>query len=111
MRIPKSFTLGPHTITVRIVSPEKMQKVIESIADPDDTVEDGKAWGLFIRGENAMYIQEVGKGFCKQQQLHSFWHEYFHALFYALNLECATDEVTVDQCGLLMLQAQQTMKY
>jgi len=110
MRIPKSFTLGPHEIKVRIVSEKEMTEIDAESEQPSED-EYGPPFGLFVRGENALYVQEVRKGFCKQQQLHAFWHEYFHALFFALNLDFATDEVLVDQCGLLMLQAQQTMKY
>lgn len=114
MRIPKSFRLGPHEVQVSIVSEKVMMDMAKKYSldgEGDGNAEGMAPWGLFVRGLNRMYIHEVDSSFCKQQQLATFWHESFHALFHALNLDQATDEVLVDQCGMLMLQLQQSMKY
>lgn len=113
MRIPKSFSIGPHEIQVHVISAKEMEKVTKQYypeSVEDDEI-DWTPWGLFTPGTQQMYIQETSDCFSKQRQLQVFWHECFHALFFALNLECANDEVMVDQCGLLMLQLQQSMKF
>lgn len=115
-RIPRQFQLGPHTVKVSIVSYADMERVARTPNadyDPDDDDEDKSVpWGLWVRGENAIFVQRVRPGFNASQQLHTFWHEYFHALFSMLNRPGMSDnEELVDQCGLLHLQMQQTAKY
>lgn len=100
-RVPKSFDLGANTITVHIVTSEKMQEVA------GDT-----PWGLFVPGENRIYLQKVRPGFNKEAQLHTFWHEFFHALYFGLGRrKMWSDEVLVDQCGNLTLQALKSAAY
>lgn len=99
--IPRTFQLGALQFRVEIVSQEQMADLSGERESPP--------WGLCNPGEGAIYIQEVRKGFNKQAQLHTFWHEFFHALFWSLGrTEMYVDEVLVDQCGNLMLQTMQT---
>lgn len=101
--IPRSFQLGPYTIRVLIVSDARMQQ--ENDADHDVN-------GLWSQQDSTIYVRRVSKGFPKERQLQVFWHEFFHALFDTLGYErISSNEQLVDQCGLLMLQAQQTFKY
>lgn len=103
-KIPKRFQIGPHTITVNLRSPAEMAKLNES--------GDGPLWGQWRQGENAIYLRKVGDGFNASQQMHTFWHEYFHALFTLLNEgELTNNEKLVDQCGLLTMQMMQTAKF
>lgn len=98
-KIPQRFRLGAHTVEVRIVSEEEMQRIYG----------DDAPWGLFVGGENRIYVQKVRRGFNKQAQMHTFWHEFFHALYFYLGrMDMTSDEVLVDQCGNLLLQAIQT---
>lgn len=110
-RIPKQFQLGPHVIKVHLVSEAEMQKIAEGNRDEDD--EDKSApWGMFIRGENVIFVQKVRLGFNQSQQIHTFWHEFYHALFAALNEnDMQENERLVDQCGLLHTQMVQSAKY
>lgn len=100
-RIPKQFRLGPHTITVVQVTASEMEAVNE----------DGPL-GLWVPTELTIYIQKAHRGLRKEVQLHTFWHEYFHALYWCLGrMDEAYDEVLVDQCGALTLQALQSMEF
>lgn len=112
MRIPKSFQIGSYTVPVSIVSAERMTQLAGEYCDPvDEDEEVVTPWGLFVPGTLHIYVQELSKGLSKQKQLQAFWHEVFHALFFALNQDLTDDEVLVDQCGMLMVQIQQSMKY
>lgn len=112
-KIPKQFQLGPHVIKVHLVSLDEMRKINTTpIPDTEAAEDDGVPWGLFIRGENVIFVQKVRLGFNESQQLHTFWHEFYHALFSALNEnDMHTNERLVDQCGLLHTQFLQSAKY
>lgn len=113
-KIPKQFQLGPHTVKVYLVNEKEMAKVSNTPYASDDERDEDKSipWGLWIRGENAIFVQKVRLGFNESQQIHTFWHEYYHALFAMLNKSDMTDnEELVDQCGLLHSQFLQTAKY
>jgi hypothetical protein len=100
-RIPKSFRLGAHEITVKVVSAEEMTAVEES-----------EPLGLWVAQELTIYIQKARRGLRKEVQLHTFWHEFYHALFWCLGrMAESDDEILVDQCGLLTMQAIQTAKH
>lgn len=100
-RIPRSFRLGAHEITVKIVSAAEM-----ALHDADEPL------GLWVPQELTIYIQKAHRGLRKEVQLHTFWHEYFHALFWCLGrMTESGDEILVDQCGLLTLQALQSFKH
>lgn len=100
-RIPKSFQMGSHVIEVKQVTAAEMETLNE----------DGPL-GLWVPTALTIYIQKPCKGLRKEVQLHTFWHEYFHCLFWCLGrMEESYDEVLVDQCGLLTMQAHQTFKF
>lgn len=101
--IPGEFQLGALQFRVEIVTQEQMA----AISGDSENI----PWGLFCPGDGTIYVQKARRGFNKQAQLHAFWHEFFHALFWSLGrMEMYHDEVLVDQCGNLMLQAVQSAK-
>lgn len=105
-RIPKRFQMGPHTVEVSIVSQAEMHKLWE---EWEKGTEEDAPYGLCVFTESRIYVQAVRKGLPKQLQLHTFWHEYFHMLFYQAGRErLSRDEVLVDMCGGLHLQAMQS---
>ncbi len=106
-RIPKAFNMGPHRITVSVVSIEGMNQVCKRLGMEQDA-----PYGLCVFAESHIYVQKPRKGFPKRNQLHAFWHEYFHMLFYQASRErLARDEMLVDQCGGLHLQAIQSAEF
>lgn len=94
MQLPSRFTLGPHVITVRIVTAEEMAEHHES------------ALGLWIPTLLTILIVEPSDTLKPEVQIHTFWHEFSHAMFWCLGRmdECA-DEILVDQCGMFLTQA------
>lgn len=100
-RIPRKFRMGAHEIVVQIVSREEMGRLADD--------KDNPPWGLYKPGENRIYVQEVRRGLNRQAQLHTFYHELFHALFWNLGrLGMYEDEVLVDQSANLLMQALQS---
>lgn len=98
--IPKSFSLGPHEITVHEVTVEQMMEI-----DPTGPL------GLWSRDAHTIHVQKPRRGFTKSAQLHTFWHELTHAVFETLGFdELSHNEQLVDLVGLLLLQATQTFK-
>ncbi|MBH1451087.1 hypothetical protein I5U35_02400 [Stenotrophomonas maltophilia] len=101
MRVPKRFRLGPHEIEVQFL----LQSEINDKAG-------GSVLGLWVPGELTIYLAKPSKTLKKEVQLHTFWHEYFHALYWCLGrMDESADEVLVDQCGLLTMQALQSAEY
>lgn len=91
-RIPKSFQLGGHTFTVKLVSDEEMHLLA------------GKpAYGLFVPDELTIYLVRPSRKLKKSVVLQTFWHEFFHAMFWVANHRWS-DEKLVDQCGHLTHQ-------
>lgn len=109
-RIPSAYRLGPHTIQVRVVSEEEMLAVCKRTKTP---VSGGLApAGLTVYEENEIYVLKVSRRFRKGLQMHAFWHEYFHMLFWHLGRErLSRDETLVDTAGALQLQAFQTAEF
>lgn len=101
MRVPKRFRLGAHEITVTHLPEEELNEKAG-----------GSVYGLWVPGELTIYLAKPSKRLKKEVQMHTFWHEYFHALYWCLGRmdECA-DEILVDQCGLLTMQALQSAEY
>lgn len=101
--VPKSFYLGSAKIHVLIVSDARLKK-------ENDT--GTEANGLWDMQSNRIYLRRASKDFPKEKQMQCFWHEFFHALFEILGYDkLSAKEQLVDQCGLLMLQAQESFKY
>lgn len=104
-RIPKSFQMGPHTITVSVLSDTDLQKVAAADGLPGCD-------GLCDYEGYTIYVRRIGKKFPKRSQMHAFWHEYFHMLFHCVGRErLARDETLVDNCGAMHLQAIQTAEF
>lgn len=105
-RIPKSLQMGPHTVTVKIISEEEMAQVVKRVGDDYG---DQPPFGLTVFETYTIYVQRCGKGFSKKLQMHTFWHEYFHMLFWCVGRErLSRDETLVDNLGALQLQAFQS---
>ena len=100
-KIPKHFRLGAHEITVKVVSAAEMAQL-----DEDAPL------GLWVAQELTIYVQKAHRGLRKEVQLHTFWHEYYHAMFWCLGrMDASDDEILVDQCGLMTMQAIQTAQF
>lgn len=102
-KIPKAFQMGPHRIEVKIVPFEELQK--------HPMAQGGVLFGLCDYCENTIYVAGIHRRHPKSMQFHTFWHEYFHMLFdKACRPRLAKDEGLVDMCGLLHLQAMNTLE-
>lgn len=100
-KIPKRFRLGAHEIEVRVVTEAEMTAV-----DADAPL------GLWVSSELTIYVQKPNKKLRKEVQLHTFWHEYYHAMYWCLGrTRLSEDEILVDQCGLLTMQAMNTAEF
>lgn len=107
-RIPKGFQMGPHWISVHIVSEARMLEVAKQ-SDTQLGLFELAPKGLTVFESNEIYVQRCTKRFPKQNQLHTFWHEYFHMLFWCVGRErLSRDETLVDNCGAMQLQAIQS---
>lgn len=99
-RIPKAFQMGPHRIEVLVVD----RATITRIASTNGI--DFPVLGLCVYSDNKIYVQKIRPGFSKTQQIHTFWHEYFHMLFEKVGRpRLSRDEGLVDVCGGIHLQA------
>lgn len=99
-RIPKSFQIMAHTITVRVVK----KKDWEALTDKYEELEDSVAW--WIAADNLIVILKQSH----TQMLHSFYHELSHAVLYYMNSPLTHDENFVDQMGGLLAQVMDTAK-
>lgn len=104
-KIPRSFTIGPHKWTVKILPLKAMAQMF-----PED--KDNPPMGATMQIRNLIVVQDVREGFSESQQYHTFWHEYFHALLFASgHTAMSNDEDLVDLLGMLTAQAMITCKY
>ncbi len=99
-RIPKSFKLMAHTITVQLIEEEELERRAGGVP----------AYGLFVPGELTIYLQNPNRKCKRSVVLQTFYHELFHALFWVANHQW-TNEKLVDQCGHLLHQAVSTAEY
>jgi GTP1/Obg family GTP-binding protein len=96
-RLPKSFKLLGHTITVRIVSVRDWEAIEE-----EHELEDAVAcWAPHL---DLILIKRQPR----QQMLHSFYHELTHAVLDMLNDKLSWNEKFVDNFGGLLAQAMDT---
>jgi hypothetical protein len=93
MRIPSSFKLMGHTVTVDLIPPIKWKRK--------------DACGWF--DPNKLHIEVLKRPGTITEQ--TFLHELMHAVFYALNHPLYQNEELVDQIGGLLHQAIKTAKY
>jgi GTP1/Obg family GTP-binding protein len=99
-RIPKSFQIMGHTITVRLVSKRDWEDLIDRYEELEDSV----AW--WIPDDNLIVIQRGPKA----QMLHRFYHELMHCIYHFMNSPLNHDEDHVDQAGGLLAQVFSTAK-
>ena len=85
-RIPKSFRLMGHTITVTVI-PRKLWTFEDCV-------------GLFDPATNSIYVLRQSKS----QTAHSFWHEATHAMLFYLNHKLYGNEQFVDNIGGMIAQ-------
>lgn len=110
-RIPKGFQMGPHWISVTLVSEEEMREIVNKTDTPLGPRELVPK-GLTVFETNEIFVQRCKRGFSKQHQLHTFWHEYFHMLLWCVGRErLSRDEVLVDNLGAMQLQALQSAEF
>lgn len=98
-RVPTSFQLGGHTFIVKLVSEDELN---ERAGAP--------AYGLFVPDELTIYLQKPTRRLKRSLVLQTFWHEFFHAMFWVANHQW-TNEKLVDQCGHLLHQMLSTVKF
>lgn len=96
-RIPKTFFLLGHEITVRVVS----RRDWEAIAEDNDLEDAVACWCperdlILIRRDT------------RPQMLHAFAHELTHAVLDMMSNKLSYDEVFVDTFGGLLAQAMDT---
>lgn len=109
-RIPKGFQMGPHRVTVTLVSEAEMRAAFEATNGP--LGRRPVPAGLTVFEEYKIYVLKVHKGFPKGAQMQTFWHEYFHMLLWVVGRErLSRDETLVDTCGSMQLQAFQTAEF
>lgn len=93
-RIPKSFKVMGHTVTVKRIPPSRWKagKQCAGWFDP-------KTLTIAICTGGAQTTQEQ-----------TFWHEVTHVIFFALNNPLYENEELVDQIGGLLHQIQSSME-
>lgn len=88
---------------MEIVDREQMRKIVGLGPNKDPPL------GRIDYCEQRVFLQKVQPGVSRQTQLHTFWHEFAHAMFDTLGREkLRTDEGLVDAVGNLLLQAHQS---
>jgi hypothetical protein len=100
MRVPKSFPLLGHTITVRIVPNRDWEELAERYEDMEDAV------GLWCADDNLIVLLRQKRS----ALLHAFFHELMHAVLHYMSSPLTNDEVFVDTVGGLLAQAIESQK-
>lgn len=89
-RIPKSFKLFGHTLTVEVVPKSRWMERVAEITQQEDG--GAECVGLFDPMSNAIYLLKQSPS----QLRHSLWHEITHAILYYLNHKLYSNEQFVD---------------
>ena len=92
-RIPKSFQLMGHTITVQVIDKK------------DWKIED--ASGYFDPDKNQILLLKQPR----TQLRHTYWHEVTHAILYVMGHKLYGNESFVDQVGGLLAQIMDTAEF
>lgn len=98
-RIPKTFSLLGHVITVRIVSKRDWEALAE-----DNDLEDALA--CWSPDSDLILIKRQ----TREQMLHAFAHELTHAVLDMMSSKLSYDEAFVDTFGGLLAQAMDTAR-
>lgn len=107
--LPKSFTLGGHTFTVKLISTAEMAKRIKEYYGEYD--EDDSAYGLFIPDEETIYLLKPSRKLKLSVIFGAFWHEYAHAQLWVMGDDRWMDEEYVQNMGRLLHQAHNTFTF
>lgn len=99
-RIPKSFCLLGHTITVRVVNKRDWDDLCEKYEELEDSV------GWWIPEDDLIVIKRQSSA----MMIHTLMHEITHAILYFMNSSLTHDEKFVDVFGGLLAQALSTAK-
>ena len=100
-RIPKSFQIGAHTYTVKMVDEEEMAEVTD----------DRDCYGMFDSDTLTIYLLKPSRKLKRSVVLQTFWHEFSHALLWTMNHKDFTNETFVDAMGHHLKQANDTFKF
>lgn len=73
-RIPKTFQMGSHRWTVRLVTQKQMDRVSQ----------DQSCYGLTTPDELTIYLVKPHRGLRASIVRETFWHEYAHALVWTV---------------------------
>lgn len=101
-RIPKSYELLGHKITIRVCSTrewEALCEMCEKIEEDD--------YGVWFPDDNLIVIRRTKASL----MWHTFWHETSHAVLDMMNSPLSNDEAFVDNLAGLLAQANATAKY
>lgn len=100
-RIPKSFQMGSHTFTVRMVDEDEMDRLVKPHS----------AYAVFFPDELAIYVRKPARKLKASVVKQSFWHEVGHALLWVQNHKDWTNEKVVDALGHHLKQIHDTAKF
>jgi hypothetical protein len=89
-KIPKTFKLFAHTVTVSFISKRLWPAVCKEAFEDDKDAED--CVGFFSPTSNSIFLLRQPKS----QLSHSLWHEITHAVLYYLNHKLYSNEQFVD---------------
>ena len=99
-RVPKSFKLLGHTITVRIVGKRDWEALADKYEDMEDTV------GWWVPEDNLIVLLRQPRS----KLWHTYCHELMHAVLHYANNPLTHDEDFVDLTGALLAQALETAR-
>lgn len=104
-RIPKSFQLGGHTVTVRYVTKAEMAEAVqrEYPGDMDEVT------GLFVPNELTILLRRPSRRLHKSLVRQTFWHEFAHAMLWAIADKRQDDEAYVDNLSRILDQYHETV--
>ena len=102
--IPKTFTLINRTWLVRLVSSKQLAKYLD-----DDEIDPTALKGLCDQSRGRILINK-DLHHSEEDLLHTYWHEFAHALLMATGLHTEHDEEQVDLIGAILHQYEQTKK-
>lgn len=100
-RIPSSFQIGSHRFTVKRVSEEEMLQKCGG----------EEAYGLFLPDTLTIYVVKSSRKLKHSIAIHTFWHEFSHALLWTLSHKDYNNEKTVDLMGHALKQFHDTAEF
>lgn len=92
-RIPKAFTIGSHRFTVEYKTAEQLEEIMGF-----------EAYGVFVPGRLAIYLEKPHKRLKRSVVVQTFWHEFAHALLWVINHKDYPNDTVVDALGHALKQ-------